>query len=112
MDIVKNFVKDINEYYKSTEIGYNETVSYTFMNNLINSIYNSGRYNLVDINAISIKANKNIHIKKDIPRATSLDFTNEEIKNAIPKNADERANNNPEYKKNISQGTEAPMIEP
>ena len=49
---------ELNEYYKSTEIGYNETVSYTFMNNLINSIYNSGRYNLVDINAISISVDE------------------------------------------------------
>lgn len=48
----------LNEYYKSTGIGYNETVSYTFINNMINSIYNSGRYNLVDINAISISTNE------------------------------------------------------
>lgn len=48
----------LNEYYKSTGIGYNETVSYEFINKLINRVYNSCRFNLIDISAITISINE------------------------------------------------------
>ena len=67
---------------------------------------------IIEISAISINANKNIQIKNEIPRATSLVFTNAEIKKAIPKKADESENSKPVYKKKISQGISAPIDAP
>lgn len=55
----------LSEYYKSTDIGYNETVSYEFIKNLINSVHRSGRFNLVDVNEVSIS-------KKEWDRIISL----------------------------------------
>ena len=65
-----------------------------------------------EIRAISIKAKRNIHIKKAIPKATSDDFTNEEIKKAIPKKAELRAKSRPVYKKKIAHGISAPLNVP
>ena len=48
----------LNSYYKSIDVGYNETVSYDFIHKLINRIYNSGRFNLVDVNAITISVDE------------------------------------------------------
>ena len=48
----------LNEYYKSTDIGYNETVSYEFITSLINRIYSSGRFNIVDVDKIVISVNE------------------------------------------------------
>lgn len=48
----------LNEYYKSTDIGYNETVSYEFITSLINRIYNSGRFNIVDVNKAVISVDE------------------------------------------------------
>lgn len=48
----------LNEYYKSTDIGYNETVSYEFITSLINRIYNSGRFNIVDVNKVVISVDE------------------------------------------------------
>lgn len=48
----------LNEYYKSTDIGYNETVSYEFITSLINRIYNSGRFNIVDVDKIVISVDE------------------------------------------------------
>lgn len=45
---------------------------------------------------MSIKASKNIHTKKDNPRATSEDFTTEEIKKAMPKKAELSENKSPQ----------------
>jgi hypothetical protein len=65
-----------------------------------------------EISAISIKASRNIQTKNEIPRATSDDFTNEEMKNAIPKKALESEKSNPVYKKKILHGIAAPFIKP
>lgn len=51
-------------------------------------------------------------MKNEIPRATSLVFTKEDIKKAIPKNAEERENNKPVYKKKIDQGIADPIEKP
>ena len=48
----------LNEYYKSTDIGYNETVSYEFITSLINRIYSSGRFDIVDVNKVVISVNE------------------------------------------------------
>lgn len=48
----------LNEYYKSTDIGYNETVSYEFITSLINRIYNSERFNIVDVNKVVISVDE------------------------------------------------------
>lgn len=48
----------LNEYYKSTDIGYNETVSYEFITSLINRIYNSGRFDIVDVNKVVISVDE------------------------------------------------------
>lgn len=48
----------LNEYYKSTDIGYNETVSYEFITGLINRIYNSGRFNIVDVDKVVISVDE------------------------------------------------------
>ena len=48
----------LNEYYKSTDIGYNETVSYEFITSLINRIYNSGRFNIVDVDKVVISVDE------------------------------------------------------
>mgnify|MGYP003446864178 CR=1 FL=1 len=48
----------------------------------------------------------------DMGNVSDKDETKEDIKNAIPKNADDKANNNPEYKKNIPQGISALIAAP
>lgn len=54
----KEVYDKLNEYYKSTDIGYNETISYKYINDRINSIYNTGRFNLIDIDAVVISVDE------------------------------------------------------
>ena len=72
----------------------------------------SARVSKVIITNDLIKASRKIQTKNEIPSAISDDFTTDETKKAIPKNAELIANSNPVYRKNIAHGTSAPLNTP